>query len=272
MGNCPREGSLWVFWDVRFGYHCRGWGVGVLRFLGCWSFGVWGVAAGAMSCSMGVVQHGVQYGVLGAMPCDVGCRTPRYGMRCPVRTAMRCGVQYGVKHTALWGAMQGDGCTHSALGCGGGPGCHALRHGVHRVQCGVLGAHTSLWGAGGCWFPCPVLCGAAGAPPPPPTRSAHSPGGATREVPPGVTHPRRAGRFSRAVRRCRGRGGRQSGGMGAPRGLWGLWLPWLCLRLLPGAAFNLDAASSLLKDGDKGSLFGVAVALHRQLSPEPAGW
>ncbi|XP_065510445.1 integrin alpha-7 isoform X4 [Caloenas nicobarica] len=60
--------------------------------------------------------------------------------------------------------------------------------------------------------------------------------------------------------------------MGAPRGLWGLWLLWLCLRLLPGAAFNLDAASSLLKDGDKGSLFGVAVALHRQLSPEPAGW
>lgn len=51
-----------------------------------------------------------------------------------------------------------------------------------------------------------------------------------------------------------------------------LCLPWLCLRLLPGAAFNLDAASSLLKDGDKGSLFGVAVALHRQLSPEPAGW
>ncbi|KAK2514500.1 hypothetical protein Q9966_015741 [Columba livia] len=75
--------------------------------------------------------------------------------------------------------------------------------------------------------------------------------------------------------------------MGAPRGLRGLclprlclprlclpWLclPWLCLRLLPCAAFNLDAASSLLKDGDKGSLFGVAVALHRQLSPEPAGW
>ncbi|KAM6294491.1 LOW QUALITY PROTEIN: integrin alpha-7 [Aegotheles albertisi] len=51
-----------------------------------------------------------------------------------------------------------------------------------------------------------------------------------------------------------------------------LWLPWLCLRLLASAAFNLDATSSLLKDGDKGSLFGFAVALHRQLSPEPAGW
>ncbi|XP_061871680.1 integrin alpha-7 isoform X3 [Colius striatus] len=51
-----------------------------------------------------------------------------------------------------------------------------------------------------------------------------------------------------------------------------LWLPWLLLRLLPTAAFNLDATSTLLKDGDKGSLFGFAVALHRQLSPEPAGW
>uniref|UniRef100_A0A8C3JT10 Uncharacterized protein n=1 Tax=Calidris pygmaea TaxID=425635 RepID=A0A8C3JT10_9CHAR len=60
-----------------------------------------------------------------------------------------------------------------------------------------------------------------------------------------------------------------SGGMaGAP---W-LWLAWLCLRLVATAAFNLDATSSLLKDGDKGSLFGFAVALHRQLSPEPAGW
>ncbi|XP_075381532.1 integrin alpha-7 isoform X3 [Mycteria americana] len=51
-----------------------------------------------------------------------------------------------------------------------------------------------------------------------------------------------------------------------------LWLPWLCLRLLASSAFNLDATSTLLKDGDKGSLFGFAVALHRQLSPEPAGW
>ncbi|XP_068266114.1 integrin alpha-7 isoform X4 [Nyctibius grandis] len=51
-----------------------------------------------------------------------------------------------------------------------------------------------------------------------------------------------------------------------------LWLPWLALRLLATAAFNLDASSSLLKDGDKGSLFGAAVALHRQLLPEPAGW
>ncbi|XP_042652381.1 integrin alpha-7 isoform X4 [Tyto alba] len=57
--------------------------------------------------------------------------------------------------------------------------------------------------------------------------------------------------------------------MAGPRGLW---LPLLSLRLLATAAFNLDATSTLLKDGDKGSLFGVAVALHRQLSPEPAGW
>ncbi|XP_054663065.1 integrin alpha-7 isoform X1 [Grus americana] len=55
-------------------------------------------------------------------------------------------------------------------------------------------------------------------------------------------------------------------------GARGLWLPWLSLRLLASAAFNLDATSTLLKDGDKGSLFGFAVALHRQLSPEPAGW
>ncbi|CAM9946124.1 unnamed protein product [Bubo scandiacus] len=55
-------------------------------------------------------------------------------------------------------------------------------------------------------------------------------------------------------------------------GTRGLWLPWLSLRLLATAAFNLDATSTLLKDGDKGSLFGFAVALHRQLSPEPAGW
>ncbi|XP_074785716.1 integrin alpha-7 isoform X3 [Athene noctua] len=55
-------------------------------------------------------------------------------------------------------------------------------------------------------------------------------------------------------------------------GARGLCLAWLSLRLLATAAFNLDATGSLLKDGDKGSLFGFAVALHRQLSPEPAGW
>lgn len=37
-----------------------------------------------MSCSMGVVQRGVQSGVLGAMHCDVGRRTPRYGVQCPM--------------------------------------------------------------------------------------------------------------------------------------------------------------------------------------------
>lgn len=60
-----------------------------------------------------------------------------------------------------------------------------------------------------------------------------------------------------------------TGGMAGARGFW---LPWFCLRLMASAAFNLDATSTLLKDGDKGSLFGFAVALHRQLSPEPAGW
>ncbi|XP_065515847.1 integrin alpha-7 isoform X3 [Lathamus discolor] len=54
--------------------------------------------------------------------------------------------------------------------------------------------------------------------------------------------------------------------VGAAR-LWPLWL-WL----LPAAAFNLDTGSAVLKDGASGSFFGFAVALHRQLSPEPAGW
>ncbi|XP_069735541.1 LOW QUALITY PROTEIN: integrin alpha-7-like [Phaenicophaeus curvirostris] len=55
-------------------------------------------------------------------------------------------------------------------------------------------------------------------------------------------------------------------------GLGALRLLGLSLLLVATAAFNLDAAGSLLKDGDKGSLFGFAVALHRQLRPEPAGW
>ncbi|XP_061217721.1 integrin alpha-7 isoform X3 [Neopsephotus bourkii] len=55
--------------------------------------------------------------------------------------------------------------------------------------------------------------------------------------------------------------------VGAAR-LWPLWL-WL---LPAAAAFNLDTGSAVLKDGASGSFFGFAVALHRQLSPEPAGW
>ncbi|XP_068777553.1 integrin alpha-7 isoform X2 [Struthio camelus] len=51
-----------------------------------------------------------------------------------------------------------------------------------------------------------------------------------------------------------------------------LWVPWLSLHLLGSAAFNLDVTNTLLKDGDKGSLFGFSVALHRQLQPEPASW
>ncbi|XP_031459085.1 integrin alpha-7 isoform X1 [Phasianus colchicus] len=52
----------------------------------------------------------------------------------------------------------------------------------------------------------------------------------------------------------------------------GLFVPLLCLQLMGTAAFNLDAANTLLKDGTRGSLFGFSVALHRQLSPEPASW
>ncbi|XP_054033446.1 integrin alpha-7 isoform X2 [Dryobates pubescens] len=55
-------------------------------------------------------------------------------------------------------------------------------------------------------------------------------------------------------------------------GAGGLRASCLCLQLLAAAAFNLDVSSTLLKDGDRGSLFGFAVALHRQLSPEPASW
>ncbi|XP_041338179.1 integrin alpha-7-like [Pyrgilauda ruficollis] len=58
-----------------------------------------------------------------------------------------------------------------------------------------------------------------------------------------------------------------------------LWLPWVSLwlpALSPwppaAAAFNLDGSSPVLKDGERGSLFGAAVALHRQLSPEPRAW
>lgn len=52
----------------------------------------------------------------------------------------------------------------------------------------------------------------------------------------------------------------------------GLFVPWLCLQLMGTSAFNLDAANTVLKDGTRGSLFGFSVALHRQLSPEPASW
>nr|XP_041567536.1 integrin alpha-7 isoform X2 [Taeniopygia guttata] len=50
------------------------------------------------------------------------------------------------------------------------------------------------------------------------------------------------------------------------------WLPGLFPWLPAAAAFNLAGSSPVLKDGERGSLFGAAVALHRQLSPEPAGW
>ncbi|XP_029450544.1 integrin alpha-7 isoform X2 [Rhinatrema bivittatum] len=51
----------------------------------------------------------------------------------------------------------------------------------------------------------------------------------------------------------------------------------LLLLLLPPSlprcsAFNLDVTDTLLKDGEKGSLFGFSVALHRQLRPDPFSW
>nr|XP_033792864.1 integrin alpha-7 isoform X2 [Geotrypetes seraphini] len=49
----------------------------------------------------------------------------------------------------------------------------------------------------------------------------------------------------------------------------------LALLLLPpprSSAFNLDVTDTLLRDGEKGSLFGFSVALHRQLRPYPFSW
>ncbi|XP_040281481.1 integrin alpha-7 isoform X1 [Bufo bufo] len=48
----------------------------------------------------------------------------------------------------------------------------------------------------------------------------------------------------------------------------------LCHLLSGGmvSGFNLDVTHTLVKDGDKGSLFGFSVALHKQLRPEPINW
>ncbi|KAM5179700.1 integrin alpha-7 [Mantella aurantiaca] len=53
-----------------------------------------------------------------------------------------------------------------------------------------------------------------------------------------------------------------------------LWATLLCLACLlsKDSAFNLDVTHTLIKDGDKGSLFGFSVALHKQLRPEPLSW
>ncbi|XP_068123754.1 integrin alpha-7 isoform X1 [Hyperolius riggenbachi] len=48
------------------------------------------------------------------------------------------------------------------------------------------------------------------------------------------------------------------------------WLSFLSRDRVSG--FNLDVTHTLTKDGDKGSLFGFSVALHRQLKPEPISW
>ncbi|XP_069826167.1 integrin alpha-7 isoform X1 [Dendropsophus ebraccatus] len=46
----------------------------------------------------------------------------------------------------------------------------------------------------------------------------------------------------------------------------------LCQLLAGGTGFNLDVTHTLAKEGDKGSLFGFSVALHKQLRPEPIDW
>ncbi|KAE8626386.1 hypothetical protein XENTR_v10006615 [Xenopus tropicalis] len=46
----------------------------------------------------------------------------------------------------------------------------------------------------------------------------------------------------------------------------------LLLAVLRIHAFNLDVTNTLTKDGEKDSLFGFSVALHRQLNPDPVSW
>ncbi|XP_073419541.1 integrin alpha-7 isoform X2 [Dendrobates tinctorius] len=54
------------------------------------------------------------------------------------------------------------------------------------------------------------------------------------------------------------------------------WAALLTLgHLLSGdlvRGFNLDVTHTLIKEGDRGSLFGLSVALHKQLRPEPMNW
>ncbi|XP_075055706.1 integrin alpha-7 isoform X1 [Mixophyes fleayi] len=56
------------------------------------------------------------------------------------------------------------------------------------------------------------------------------------------------------------------------------WGALICLSYLSFisrdrvSGFNLDVTHTLIKDGDKGSLFGFSVALHKQLNPEPMSW
>ncbi|XP_018423477.1 PREDICTED: integrin alpha-7 [Nanorana parkeri] len=55
--------------------------------------------------------------------------------------------------------------------------------------------------------------------------------------------------------------------------LWATLLSLACLLSRDTVrGFNLDVTHTLIKDGDKGSLFGFSVALHKQLSPEPLSW
>ncbi|XP_039998869.1 integrin alpha-6-like isoform X2 [Xiphias gladius] len=49
---------------------------------------------------------------------------------------------------------------------------------------------------------------------------------------------------------------------------WGLWLLVLLVACGRLAAFNLDTENVQRKSGDKGSLFGFSLAMHRQLEPK----
>ncbi|XP_058867309.1 integrin alpha-7 isoform X1 [Acipenser ruthenus] len=52
--------------------------------------------------------------------------------------------------------------------------------------------------------------------------------------------------------------------------LFVLWALHACPPL--GSGFNLDVTETIAKDGERGSLFGFSVALHKQLTPEPKSW
>ncbi|XP_063215051.1 integrin alpha-7 isoform X8 [Chroicocephalus ridibundus] len=203
---------------------------------------------GAICCDTGCDT--LRYGVMDAMHCGTGCGTLRYGaMHCDTGcNALRYGVWYGARCPAI----RGDGC--DTLRYRVQPPAYGVRCPAQRpAGCGTLRV--------GARCPAPARATRAvthGVTPPPPPSSAAGGAGGGRPV------------LLLAVAGG-GAGGGGSGGRGGMAGAR-LCLPWLCLRLVATAAFNLDATSTLLKDGDKGSLFGFAVALHRQLSPEPAGW
>ncbi|XP_015199723.2 integrin alpha-7 isoform X2 [Lepisosteus oculatus] len=67
---------------------------------------------------------------------------------------------------------------------------------------------------------------------------------------------------------------RTLGGATVPLPLASLFLFFGVLLTCPrqGSVFNLDTTETLTKEGEAGSFFGLSVALHQQLRPEPRSW